>query len=45
MQVDVGKGTTVTADTVERVMGDVGMAPLPKSFRFGRFSLDVENGL
>jgi len=43
MQVDPDQQTTATDDTVERAMGDIGMAPLSKALRVGRFSLDVRH--
>lgn len=43
MQNDVDKDMTATADTVEHVMGDIGMAHLSKAFRVRSFSLGVGN--
>lgn len=43
MQMDPDKEAAATADAIERVMGDIGMNSLSKSFKVGRFSMDVEN--
>jgi len=43
MQIDPDQQTIATADTVEHAMGDIGMTPLSKALRVGRFSLDVRH--
>ena len=43
MQVDVEQSMPPSADTVEHVMGGVGITPLSNAFMVGRFSLDVKD--